>query len=267
MILEDEKDIDQLHSEKSNCDIVLRQLRLRGTRIQERLQDDTGSETIISSDVALDPLLQRRIDTIARPGLFIGHRLISQGDELALLQEEIVSLSFSTIMRRRASGAARCVARELMKSIGFADFPILRNTFGAPIWPIGVVGSMAHDERIAVAALGLRRDLDAVGIDIESAAPLSSDMVELISTPRERRTIANNTLGGKILFVIKEAVYKAAFSLDGEFLDFHDIEVDFANRLATTRSGHTLALHWCVFSHVLVVATIQKASMNRLPLS
>jgi 4'-phosphopantetheinyl transferase EntD len=216
------------------------------------------------SDVTVDPSLQRAIDALVVPGLLIGHRVISQGDELALLHEEMASLSFPAIERRRASGAARRVARELMNSMGFAGLPILRSTFGAPIWPAGVVGSMAHDDRIAVAAVGLRRrDLDAVGIDIEPATPLPPDMLELIATPRERRrAIADNALGAKLLFVIKEAVYKAAYPLDHEFLDFHDIEVDLAGRLATTRAGRTLALHWCVFSHVLVVATVQKASMD-----
>jgi 4'-phosphopantetheinyl transferase EntD len=179
----------------------------------------------------------------------------------------MVSLSFPAIERRRASGAARRVARELMNSMGFAGLPILRSTFGAPIWPAGVVGSMAHDDRIAVAAVGLRRDLDAVGIDIEPAAPLPPDMLELIAMPRERRAIADNPLGAKLLFAIKEAVYKATYPLDHEFLDFHDIEVDLAGRLATTRAGRTLALHWCVFSHVLVVATVQKTSMDHLPSS
>jgi 4'-phosphopantetheinyl transferase EntD len=216
------------------------------------------------SDGTVDPSLQRAIDALVVPGLLIGHRVISQGDELALLHEEMASLSFPAIERRRASGAARRVARELMNSMGFAGRPILRSTFGAPIWPAGVVGSMTHDDRIAVAAVGLRRrDLDAVGIDIEPATPLPPDMLELIATPRERRrAIADNALGAKLLFVIKEAVYKAAYPLDHEFLDFHDIEVDLAGRLATTRAGRMLALHWCVFSHVLVVATVQKASMD-----
>jgi 4'-phosphopantetheinyl transferase EntD len=220
------------------------------------------------SDGTIDPSLQSAIDALAVPGLLIGHRVISQGDELALLHEEIASLSFPAIERRRASGAARRVARELMKSMGFAGLPILRSTSGAPIWPAGVVGSMAHDDRIAVAAVGLRRDLDAIGIDIEPAAPLQPDILELIVTPRERREIANNPLGAKLLFAIKEAVYKAAYPLDNEFLDFQDIEVDLVGcRLATTRSGRTLALHWCVFSHVLVVATVKKTSMDYLPSS
>ena len=106
-----------------------------------------------------------------------------------------------------------------------------------------------------------RRDLDAVGIDIESAGPLPPDMLELIAMPRERRAIADSLLGAKLLFAIKEAVYKVAYPLHHEFLDFHDIEVDLTGRLATTRAGRTFALHWCVFSHVLVVATVQKASI------
>jgi 4'-phosphopantetheinyl transferase EntD len=210
----------------------------------------------------VDPSVQRAIDSLSIPGLLIGHRVISQGDELALLHEERASLSFHAIERSRASGAARRVARELMNSMGFASLPILRSAFGAPIWPAGVVGSMAHDDRIAVAAIGKwQRDLNTVGIDIEPATPLPPDMLELIATPRERHAIAANLLGTKLLFVIKEAVYKTAYPLDHEFLEFHDIEVNLSRRVATTRTSRTFTLHWCVFSHVLVVATVQKASM------
>jgi len=216
------------------------------------------------SDGTVDPLIKRAIDALAVPGLLIGHRMISQGDEFALLHEEMASLSFPTIERCRASGAARRAARELMNSMGFAGLPILRSTFGAPNWPAGVVGSMAHDDRIAVAAVGLQHDLDAVGVDIEPIAPLPPEMLELTATPRERHAIADNPFGAKILFAIKEAVYKAAYTLDHEFLDFHDIDVDLTRRLATTRAGLTLKLHWCIFSHVLVVAVVQKDSMDHL---
>jgi 4'-phosphopantetheinyl transferase EntD len=208
------------------------------------------------SDSTIDLSLQRAIGSLTVPGLLIGHRMISQGDELTLLPQEKESLSFLTIERRRASGAARHVARKLMNSMGFAELPILRGTDGAPIWPSGIVGSMAHDNRIAVASVGLQRDLDTVGIDIESVDPLPPDMLELIATPMEQRAIADNPLGAKLLFVIKEAVYKAVYPLDHKFLDFHDIDVDLANHLATTMTGRTLALHWCFFSCVLVVATV-----------
>ncbi|HEX7032637.1 MAG TPA: 4'-phosphopantetheinyl transferase superfamily protein [Nitrososphaera sp.] len=227
------------------------------------MADDRGSKPLVS-DGTIDSSLQHTIDALAVPGLLIGHRVISEGDELALLHGEVESFSLPAIERRRASGAARRVARELMNSMGVADLPIPRSKFGTPIWPAGIIGSMAHDNQIAVAAVGLRRDLDAVGIDIEPAVPLPPDILKLVATSREQRAIVGNQLGAKLLFVIKEAVYKATYPLDHKFLDFHDIEVDIANRSATTRTGRTLALYCGVLSHVLAVATIQNTSMDHL---
>jgi len=264
-----EQNIDpltRLHGRKSCCKADLRQLWLCGCGAISLWAGDSDSETIIS-DHTVDLSLQHIIDALVVPSVLVGYRVISEGDELALLYEEMESFSSPAIERRRASGAARRVARDLMNSMGVAGLPIPRSTFGAPIWPAGVVGSMAHDNRIAVAAVGLRRDMDSVGIDIERAVPLPPGMLELIATRREQCAIADNPLRAKLLFSIKEAVYKAAYPLDHEFLDFPDIEVDLASRLATTRTGLTLALNWCVLSHVLVVATVRKTLMNHLPSS
>jgi 4'-phosphopantetheinyl transferase EntD len=155
---------------------------------------------------------------------------------------------------RRASGAARIVARTLLAQLGYANAAIPKGASGEPIWPAGISGSLAHDDRIAVAAVGRQRDVRAVGIDIEPAAPLPPEMLKLVATPRELRSIASDPLQGKLLFAAKEAVYKAVYPLDRVFLEFRDIEVDLASRTATTRTGHTIALRVCVSSHVVVVA-------------
>jgi 4'-phosphopantetheinyl transferase EntD len=202
----------------------------------------------------VDPALQQAIDALAPPGLLIGHRVISPGDELALLDAEAAAMASAAADRRRASGAARHVARGLMARLGYAPLPIPKAPSGAPIWPAGLTGSMAHDDRIAVAAVGLQRDFAAVGIDVEPAVPLPADMLELIATPQELRTLADDPLRGKLLFAAKEAVYKAVNPLDGVFLEFHDIEVDPAGRKATTRTGRVLTLRTCVSSHVVVLA-------------
>jgi 4'-phosphopantetheinyl transferase EntD len=206
--------------------------------------------------------MKQAIDALAVPGLAIGHRLISKDDELTLIHGEEASLPFTSLERLRASGAVRNVARELMKPMGFVDFPILRSSFGDPIWPAGVVGSMAHDTQIAVAAIGLQREVEAVGIDIENVVPLPPDMLDLICTPLEIHAVSDYPLGTKLLFVIKEAVYKAAYPLDHKFLDFHEIQVDHAGRIAMTSTGRTFTLHWCVSSHILAVATVQKVSIT-----
>ena len=205
-------------------------------------------------DEALDPSLQREISALAPPGLLTGLRRISPGDEDALLDEEAASIASPAIAARRASGAARIVARQLLAQLGHARAPLPKAASGEPIWPAGIAGSLAHDEKVAVAAVGRRRDVGFIGIDIEPAVSLSPDMLELVATPQELRKIGDDPLRGKLLFAAKEAVYKAVYPLDHVFLEFHDIEVDLAGRMAKTRSGRAIALRYCLSSHVVVLA-------------
>lgn len=208
----------------------------------------------MTSSSTVDPRLQHDIDEIAPTGLLAAHRLILPGDENALLDEEAASIASPVMEVRRASGAARIVARQILAQLGYEATRVPRGASGEPIWPAGIVGSLAHDDRVAVAAVGLSRDFGSVGIDIEPAELLPRDMLELIATPNERSRIADDPLRGKLLFAAKEAVYKAAYPLDRVFLEFRDIEVNLAARTATTRTGRTVALRYVVSSHVLVLA-------------
>jgi 4'-phosphopantetheinyl transferase EntD len=203
---------------------------------------------------AVDPLLARELAALSPPGLLIGHRVILPGDEHALLAEEAASIASSVIAVRRASGAARIVARELLAALGHAAAPVPRGASGEPVWPVGIVGSLAHDEEIAVAAVARRRDFAAVGIDVESSLPLPPELRALVATQQELRGSGDDPMREKLLFAAKEAVYKAAFPLDRIFLEFHDIEVDLAAGCAVTRTGRVLALRHCVSSHVLALA-------------
>src|SRR6478752_2835073 len=98
------------------------------------------------------PSLQDAIETMSVPGISIGHRMIADGDELALLPEEMAAFAGSVIKVRRASGAARLVARSLLSSFGKPAQAIPKSTGGMPLWPEGIVGSLAHDSAIAIAA-------------------------------------------------------------------------------------------------------------------
>jgi 4'-phosphopantetheinyl transferase EntD len=202
---------------------------------------------------AVDASLQHAVNALARLGLLVGYRLIAPGDERALLDEEAASMSPVTAVRR-ASGAARIVARQFLARLGHAGFPLRKGASGEPIWPSGITGSLAHDDRVAVAAVGMQREVGAVGIDVEPAVPLPSDMLTLIATPRELDRIAADPLRGKLLFAAKEAVYKAVYPLDRMFLEFRDIEVDLGARKAVTRTGRVIALRYDISSRVLVLA-------------
>jgi 4'-phosphopantetheinyl transferase EntD len=205
-------------------------------------------------DGTIDPELQRAIASLSPPGILIGHRLISPGDESALSVEESATITVRTLDGRRSSGAARIVARRLLADLGRPPCALPKVPSGAPLWPEGIVGSLAHDDRVAVAALGLRRTASAVGVDVEPAVMLPSDMLELIATPRDSFRNAQDPYGGRLLFTAKEAVYKAVQPLDDIFLEFHDIDVDLAGRKAVTRNGRALELRYCVSTHLLVLA-------------
>jgi 4'-phosphopantetheinyl transferase EntD len=192
---------------------------------------------------ATDPSLQEALERLAPAGVLIGHRLILLGNEDALTPEEAASIP-SVPEARRASGAARIVARQLMQQLGLAPVAIPRHPSRMPLWPAGLAGSLAHDERVAVAALARTQDFETLGIDIEPALPLPPELRDVVLSPREAR----------IVFAAKEAVYKAVYPLDRVFLEFADIQVDLGDGQAVTRTGRTLSLRHCVASHIIALA-------------
>jgi 4'-phosphopantetheinyl transferase EntD len=204
-----------------------------------------------------DPALQSAIDALAVPGVLVAHRLILPGDEDTLMTPERPALATSVVKVRRASGTARIVARALLAQLGHARCPVPKAPSGAPVWPSGIVGSLAHDDRVAVAAIARRLDIEALGIDVEPAEMLPSDLLEMVATPRERLAIAADPYRGRLIFAAKEAVYKAVNPLDQVFLDHHDVEVDLAGRTAVVRDGREVALRFAMASHLVALAFIR----------
>src|SRR5215218_7459609 len=119
--------------------------------------------------------LTRAIEAMSVPGILVDHRLIADGDELALLPAEVAAFAGSVLKVRRASGAARIVARMLLSRFGQPPRAIPKSTAGMPLWPDGIVGSLAHDAEVAVAAMAAQLDFASVGIDVEPAEPVASD--------------------------------------------------------------------------------------------
>jgi 4'-phosphopantetheinyl transferase EntD len=203
-----------------------------------------------------DPLMQAKLAALAPSGVLIGHRLILPGDEAALLPAERAAFAGSVAKVQRASGAARKAARDLLAQFGHSSAPLPKSSSGAPNWPEGTIGSLAHDDRIAVAAVAQRHDIAALGIDVEPAEPLPADLLEMVTTPQERAALQHDPFDGRLHFVVKEAVYKAVHPLDGIFLEHHDVQIDFARHRATVRGGRTIGFRTCIASHLVALAFI-----------
>lgn len=198
------------------------------------------------------------LPTVGRYSVAVGHRLIAAGDELALTGPELAIMADCAPEVRRRSGAARIVARDLLVRLGGPPSDLVRSRRQPPRWPDGFVGSLAHDGRVAVAVVGRADAIAALGIDVEPDEPLQSELVEFVATPAERRRYTRSILGGRDLLVAKEAVYKATVTLDGDFLDFHDIEVDLAGGIAVTVTGRAVSLFLAAGAHKVAVAIVEK---------
>ncbi|MGO4871062.1 MAG: 4'-phosphopantetheinyl transferase family protein [Roseiarcus sp.] len=187
-------------------------------------------------------------------GVRIGARRVSPGDEAAFDDPGSVETA-TNLPRRRASGAARIVARRLLGELtGDASAPLRRSPSGAAMWPEGVVGSLAHDEEFAIAAVALQTDVARLGVDIEPAEPLPTDLVDRVLSAREKRLIKNDRVAGRLIFSSKEAVYKALNAFDGEPLEYDDIEIRLAEGAAVLRDGRSLRLLTHVGARLVAVA-------------
>jgi 4'-phosphopantetheinyl transferase EntD len=189
-------------------------------------------------------------------GVLIGHRRIAMGDEHALLQAEAASFTTCALKVRRQSGAARSVARTLLRALGEPTTALPRSASGAPVWPFGIVGSIAHDHEVAVATVVRSGRLRSLGIDIEPADALPRALVPIVATATERARYGAAVLEGRILFCAKEAVFKALYPLCGSFLDFHDIEIDLDARSALVRGVHSALISFTETPRVVALAVI-----------
>lgn len=193
----------------------------------------------------------------AHPALRTGCRAIAEGDEFALTATELATMGRAVAAVRRASGAARIVARDLLARLGgplSAELP--RAPSGAPRWPEGYAGSLAHDAVVAVAVVTPAGALHGVGVDVEPALPLEAAILPLIATRDELRQLGGDLVAARLLFCMKEAVYKATYPVDGVFLDHRDVEVCLASSTAHTHTGHTLRLYAATRPRLLALAVL-----------
>nr|WP_210334854.1 4'-phosphopantetheinyl transferase superfamily protein [Mesorhizobium mediterraneum] len=190
--------------------------------------------------------------------ILVGIRPIGRVDEAALFASEVAALGRAVPKVRRQSGAARIIARTLLGKLGFPPMPILKTPSGVPTWPAGIVGSLAHHDTVAAAAIAEKDTIGALGIDIERNEPLPDGLIELVTTSRERSMYDLRLLQRRDLFVLKEAVYKACFPLCNEILDFQDVEINVKSSVAyVSRVNRTFSIEVCNSENVIGLAYLR----------
>ena len=159
---------------------------------------------------------------------------------------------------RQASASARIAAHGLLREFGRPAASILRDHDGVPLWPSGLVGSLAHDDQVAVAALASAAEVAGLGIDVEPCEPLPARLLDLVATPCERREIGDDPVAARLVFCVKEAVYKACFPLDRVFLDFQDVELRLRAGEAHTKTGRVVRVVASARPRLVAIALVRR---------
>lgn len=151
--------------------------------------------------------------------------------DAALYPEEEMLVARAVEKRRREFATARTCARDALAELGERGGPILSGVKGEPLWPPGIVGSITHCDGYRACAVARSAELVTVGIDAEPNLPLPEGVLGDIALREERDQLselvrcAPGLRWDRLLFSIKESIYKAWFPLAERWLGFEDAVV------------------------------------------
>jgi 4'-phosphopantetheinyl transferase EntD len=163
------------------------------------------------------------LSQILPPRITIGEQIGTLAGSILPEEEGVVGAN-ALPKRRQEFAAGRTCAREALGLIGLSETSILCDLNREPLWPAGVVGSITHCNGYAAAAVAYSTDFVTIGIDAEPNEPLPNDVLEFISLDAERKWLSQMAEPGicwdRLLFSIKESIYKAWYPATKMWLDF-----------------------------------------------
>ena len=162
----------------------------------------------------------------AAVGCVRDHRSALSADERAHIGHAVESRQF-------AYATGRYLARRALAETGVAASSIPTHASRRPVWPEGVVGSITHSRRYAIAVVGVRTGLAGIGVDLEVDGRVTEDIAETVMSPDERNWCEGLVLRGAgppptaytANFSAKEAVFKAVNPIVGLMVGFREVEI------------------------------------------
>ncbi|WP_370947443.1 4'-phosphopantetheinyl transferase [Amycolatopsis sp. cg5] len=185
--------------------------------------------------------------------------------DVELFPEEALLIEKSVDKRRREFTTARWCARQAFAELGVPAAPVLPGPHGAPRWPASIVGSITHCAGYRAVALARTAEVAALGLDAEPNGPLPEGVLETIALPEEQAWIRRSLMADptvrwdRLLFSMKESVYKTWYPLTGTRLEFEDALIvadrsgEFTARLLIP-DGPVLRGNWLAADGLLLTA-------------
>jgi len=128
-----------------------------------------------------------------------------------LVVEERASAGWPIGRRYEDLKAGRHLARRAVACLGVAPMPILRGSYGEPLWPEKVCGSITHTRDYCAVAVARRTLWSAVGIDVQDLRPVSDSVRARICGAQRTAWLALGAQGPLVAFSAKESVIKLWF--------------------------------------------------------
>ena len=212
------------------------------------LQQSTSSEELFLPD-------RQRLHTSPDISSLFSDGVLTRCEHRDSWQEELTpqeKIQIGDVCDKRYAefAAGRSQARQLIATLTGTAEQLLIGDYRQPLWPESVIGSISHSDAfcaVAVAAIGQHIGL---GIDVEPFEPLDDDVADIVLTTTERESIRDLELlpvavgqlpgqlpgecltqamtesqAAKLIFSIKEAIYKCCYPQVKVFIDFKQCEV------------------------------------------
>lgn len=152
--------------------------------------------------------------------------------ECTLFPQEEAAVARAVPKRRQEFATGRNCARKALAKLNVGAGAIVPGPNREPMWPSGIVGSITHCEGYCAAAVALSASVRTIGIDAELNEPLPDSVGKLIMRRDEQKMLLELPKGqvcwDRLLFSIKESIYKAWFSVEQHWLDFAEARVSIA---------------------------------------
>jgi 4'-phosphopantetheinyl transferase EntD len=185
-----------------------------------------------------------------------------------VLPQEAAALARAVEGRRRSFAAGRVAAHRAMSDLGLPVRPVLMGPDRAPIWPVGVTGSLSHSQTCCIAALGHSGRIRALGVDVEEDAPLADDLLSSVCTRSEIAWLATQPRSGrlaKLIFSAKECAYKCQYAMTRRLFGFEMFEITpdpdtgqfeatFTRSVAEFTAGTRLYGRFCIADGLIITA-------------
>lgn len=165
-------------------------------------------------------------------GFCFAYSKIGDSNEKVHPREMKLANQFKSPKRKAEFLAGRACVQKALNGLEVFKMPVLRQKDRSPHWPFSIIGSISHGAGYAAAISGRAGNgYFGVGLDLEDISrEIKTNITRHVLTPSEieRWTAGKGEVCDevKIIFSIKEAIYKCFYPKGKIQLGFQDAEIE-----------------------------------------